>query len=88
MYPVLNDEPVIYQDIIWLWDAFLLLSGTRPMGFGGPTAIPLQEILAYSKIYAIEDHEELEEFTWTIRILDSEWLSEHYRRQDNKGKKK
>lgn len=78
----------MYQDVIWIWDAFLLLSGARPMGFGGPNAIPLQEILAYSKIHAIGDAEELEDFTWTIRMMDSEWLADHYRRQENKGKKK
>jgi hypothetical protein len=54
----------------------------------GPLPISLTEILAYASIHGIEG-DELEDFLWTIRILDAEWLSDFYRRQNsNKGKTK
>lgn len=65
-----------------------MLSGGRGASMGGPLSISFQEILAYSKIYGIEDGEELEDFTQTIRILDAEWLLDFYRRQDSKTKGK
>lgn len=87
-YPALK-EPQLYQDLVWIWEAFMMLSGGRGSGMGGPLPISLQEILAYGKIYAIEG-EELEDFAWIIRRMDSEWLNIFYKHQtkQNTGPKK
>jgi hypothetical protein len=82
------NEPEIYKDIQWIWEAFLMLSGGRNFGFGGPLAVSLQETLAYCEIYGIQQEEERQEFVFTIRMLDSEWLNDHYKRaKANKGAK-
>jgi hypothetical protein len=86
-YPVLK-EPDLYPDCVETWDAFMLLSGGRGNTMAGPLPISLTEILAYCQIHAIEG-EDLEDFLWTMRILDAEWLSDFYKRQpSNKGKTK
>jgi hypothetical protein len=52
----LEDEPEIYPDVLWLWDAFWLLHRSRPIGMTvGP--IPLTEIEAYIRLYQVQQVE-------------------------------
>jgi len=44
----------IPHSVIYLWQCFLYLSGSRQAGFSGPNKIPYTEIEAWSRLNGIQ----------------------------------
>lgn len=55
-----------------VWEAFVLLSPSRNVGWGAG-AIPLTEIRAYCEMFEIEA-EEREDLLYLLRAIDDEYL--------------
>ncbi|HWM89403.1 MAG TPA: hypothetical protein VN493_01405 [Thermoanaerobaculia bacterium] len=72
----------MYPDLVPVWEAFVLLSPSRNMGWGAG-AIPLTEVRAYCEMFEIEP-EEREDLLYLLRALDEEYLKS----TNEKGKQK
>jgi len=78
----LENRPELYPDLVPVWEAFVLLSPSRNMGWGAG-AIPLTEVRAYCEMFEIEP-EEREDLLYLLRALDEEYLKS----TNEKGKQK
>jgi hypothetical protein len=79
------ERPVLFDDLRDTIEMFFDLTGSRPINFGGPGAIPVSEIHAYFEMFGITDHLEKQLFLRRIRLLDETFLRYHQdkRQQDN-----
>lgn len=87
----LKDEPTLFPDLRWIWDAFVYLDKRRPPSFSTPAAIPPSEILAYCHLMSIYGIDEKEDLTRMVGVLDDTYLddyAEKKRAEDNKNKSK
>jgi hypothetical protein len=82
--PALKNKPVLYEDLLPIWDAFLQLNASRQGGFG-PAPILNSEILAWLDIVGYTDAEVRREFYELIRRVDSAWMH-HYAEQQEAEK--
>lgn len=78
----MENRPELYPDLVPVWEAFVLLSPSRSMGWGAG-AIPLSEIKAYCEMFDIEG-DDREELLILLRALDDEYLKS----TNEKGKSK
>ena len=69
----LEEKPVIYQDLILDYEAFIILNNSRLIGMT-EGSIPLSEIYAYMKIFEIFDYNQRKLFLKRIRFLDKVYL--------------
>ena len=67
------ERPVLIPWLEPYWEAFLVLSQTRPVGMG-VGAIPLSEIVAYLDLHQVEDPEERRDTLRYVQILDRAFL--------------
>jgi len=58
--------PILYEDLLPYWEAFVTLAPAR--GMSG--AIPLREILDYCELYGISDKQDFCEY---VRMIDREY---------------
>ena len=70
--PALENRPELYPDLVPVWEAFVLLSPSRNVGWGAG-AIPLSEVRAYCEMFEIPP-EDREELLYLLRALDEEYL--------------
>jgi hypothetical protein len=77
----LDNKPSLYDDLVLDYKAFIALNNSRPAGLS-PSSIPLTEILAYMRIFEINDYDQRLEFLKNIRILDAVYLN-FIKDQDN-----
>ncbi len=80
LVPELEAQPPLPDFLEWLLTAFDSLSATRPVGMA-PGAIPLSEMLAYCRLWDVED---AQEFVRIMIELDGEWLRDYDRRENKK----
>ena len=87
------ERPMLYEDLRDTVKMFHDLSGSRPVNFGGPGAIPISEIRAYFDMFGITSDAERQLFLRRIRILDGVFLRYHHDKnrkerdkRDKKGK--
>lgn len=73
--PALENRPELSRWTAPYFEAFLTLTDSRSIGFGGAGAIPLSEIKAYCDLYQIDDVDEIDRLITMIKALDSEFLS-------------
>lgn len=64
------------------YNAFNVLSSSRPSGMGGVGPIPLSEILAYFSIFEIHDPDDRVTYITMMQSLDSVYLSHINKRTD------
>lgn len=68
------------ERLIWLWETFIDLSGSRQLGASGPNPIAFSEMVAWGLLFA-------HEFTiWEVdalRSLDTAWLNAIAKGQKN-----
>jgi len=76
MADIIANRPVLSQWSLPWWEAFSLLSGSRPWTMGGPAAISLTEVEAYCRLKEIDDPDEVDELLYQVRRLDGIWLEE------------
>jgi len=60
--------------LLWIWQAFAILSRTRVVNQTGPQPITLQELDAYCSLEQITTEWERRELINLITVLDIEWL--------------
>ena len=70
---LIESEPDLPVNLLWIWKAFWTLHSSRPGGFG-PSAIPMTEIKAYCEMFFIDSFAERNLFTHCIQCMDAEWL--------------
>ena len=76
MADIMVNRPELSQWSLPWWEAFSLLSGSRPWTMGGPAPIPLTEIEAYCRLKGIADPYEVDDLLYLVRKLDGIWLAE------------
>lgn len=74
MPEALKNRPELNNWVMPCWNAFQLLTASRPLGMGGVGPIPLTEIEAYCRMYQVDDLDEREQLVTMIRALDSVYL--------------
>lgn len=75
-YPILASRPALWADLVWIWEAYAHLSGSRQMGFAGPQPISMGEVLAYADFRGIADPDEREELLNHVQKLDQIFLAD------------
>jgi len=78
----LNDRPELHPIHAELYDAFCILSASRPVGFGGVGHIPLAECACYATVIG---YERVADFIAIIRALDGEFVR-HQNEKANDGR--
>lgn len=85
-YPVLaaNAKPTIFDDLIWVWEGFGVLSSSRQMGMNGPQPLILSEIIFYLDYIGIDSRDEREEFLHLVQFLDRVYIAWHIAKSGKK----
>lgn len=73
--PAIENMPHLDEHLVFIWDAFWVLSSSRTAAFGSLMPIPITEIEAYTRLYRIIDFDEQDQFVSTIRAIDDGYLS-------------
>lgn len=76
---VIDERPELFDDLLDVWEGFVLLSPSRQSGMG-MGYIPLAEIKAYLELFGTYD---VERFVRLIRHVDREFVNEVGRRSKN-----
>lgn len=78
----MSQKPEIPQGYEWIWKAFLILNQTRQSGVAGPLPFAFHDLVSYTaSIYGrYFDEEDEEDFFYLIKVLDSAWLEEWFKR--------
>jgi hypothetical protein len=71
--PALEDRPVLYEDLLYVWQAFNELHTGRQSGFG-PAPFAPGDILAWMNIHGFTEVEERVELYELLLAMDSTWL--------------
>lgn len=72
----------MFTDLIDVRDAFVVLSPSRPFGFG-VGCIPLSEIESFIRLYEVED---IDRFLRLIRAMDTAYVEKINQRNERKNK--
>lgn len=81
----LQKRPVLFEDLIPVWNAFQSLSRHRPIfDMGLPGLIPLSELKVYMDMNGIEDGDHRAEFVELIGAMDDVYI-EHGLKKRKKG---
>ncbi|MBY0355192.1 MAG: hypothetical protein K2Q12_05625 [Rickettsiales bacterium] len=72
----------MFTDLIDVRDAFVVLSPSRPFGFG-VGCIPLSEIESFVRLYEVED---IDRFLRLIRAMDTAYVEKINQRNERKNK--
>lgn len=85
LFPILNSRPELYQDLLWIWEAFMILSTARQIGMSGPQPINMTDLNSYCEFEGIRHPEEREELRHHIQKLDLHFLADYRARNPSKG---
>lgn len=83
--PALENRPELDPGLEPYFEAFALLSPSRPIHLGGAGAIPVAEIAAYLDLEAIADPEERRAHLRLVRAMDEIYLAWAQRRAGGEG---
>ena len=81
----LSDEPELFPHLYWVWDAFGELNYRRGVSMAGPVPITMADIEAYARYRGINSQEERDRLLNYLRILDQEWMTNHYNEKKKRG---
>ena len=76
-YPILRSKPDIWNDLVWVWEAYAFLSSARQIGFSGPQPLTLSEMLAYADYRGINAVDEREELLVLVQHLDRVFMNDY-----------
>ncbi len=79
--PELDDRPVLHPVHLELWEAFSVLSSSRPVGFG-VGYIPLTEMVCYATVIG---YERVTDFVSIMRALDSVFVKHQNDKADGRS---
>lgn len=77
----LQDQPVLFIDCQWLWNAFSWLSQRRPYGANGPQPLSVHDLQAYAALKGIRRDDDVDQMLHIIGLMDDEWLADWYARE-------
>ncbi len=85
-FPILkaNAQPPLFKDLVWVWEAFTTLGGSRQIGFNGPLPISMGEVLAYAEFRGIQDPDEREDLLHYVQYLDRLWMEDYSSKRPKK----
>jgi hypothetical protein len=69
-FPILNSQPELFPDLLWIWEGFMFLTSSRQFGMASPQPILISEIVAYCELMGINDPDEREEFLHHVQKMD------------------
>lgn len=72
-HPVWKNRPILEEDSYHYYEAFQMLSGSRPVGFSGPMAIQLSEMESYCRLAMIPSIRRLD-FCRILMRIDNKFL--------------
>ena len=81
----LDSRPEVPDDLVWVWNAFWTLSGSRSAGFG-LNPIPISEILAYCDLLGHDSLENRYMLLRIVKLLDAHYLEKKYQGSQSPGK--
>ena len=85
----MEERPVLYRDLRQDYEAFHVLSSSRPVGMGGASPIPISQIESYMRIFGITELAEKKFFMQRIRLIDHLYLEwQTATRKSKEGPKK
>ena len=70
----LDSRPLLFQDVVYVYEAFFIVSAGRQYNESGPQPLLLTEILAYLNDRGIVEREERDEVLHYFRVLDAKYL--------------
>jgi hypothetical protein len=73
--PALNDMPVLYRDLQWVFEAFVFLDNFRSAGFSSPNPISFSDLKFLADEYELEQPDQRQLFFQRIRSLDKTYLT-------------
>lgn len=82
---ILTDEPELFEDVKWVWNAFQLLNDTRNYGFGGPVRVTMSDVAALLHMRGITDGDDIDFFLLVFPQMDTMWLDDHYKQAEKKA---
>ena len=68
---IIKDAPVLFDDLVFVWEGFTALALTRQQG----NPIQFAEIESWLNLNGIENFETRQEFAHLIRVMDSEYIT-------------
>jgi hypothetical protein len=77
----LEEEPELLPHLNWVWEGFQELNYRRGISMSGPVPITMCDIEAYARYRAIFNPYERDRFLTYLRVLDQEWMNNHYEDQ-------
>lgn len=78
---VKEEEPALYPDLFWVWEAFCYLSDRRQMGPNGPQPISVPEMVAFAELSGRTEQRYKEQLHKFIPPLDRIYLGDLYEKQ-------
>ncbi len=81
-----NTAPELMPEAVWLWRAFVTLSGQRWSGEHGPQPIPVSEIYAMGRIEDVSKAE-LRWLVEVVQTLDRIYLEDAYKKLQAEAEK-
>jgi hypothetical protein len=84
--PSWDNRPVIFEDLVPVWNAFWALSDARDVGWGA-NPIRASDVLAHLSLSNVSKDERGEWYA-LIRYLDALYLAEQQRRREKRDKTK
>lgn len=79
-----SEEDELHHSILWIWQAFAMLSRTRLVNEAGPQPITLSEISNYCFLEGIIDAAQRRDILYHVSILDIEWCKVTHERIANR----
>lgn len=83
---ILEEEPILFPDLLPYWNAFHILSSSRNSGLSIGT-IPLPAYESYFRIFGIDSLEERFNYIKFVGVLDSEFVSWQGEKNEQKRKR-
>lgn len=84
LFPILNSKPELFSELLWIWEAYSVLTQSRQLGMSSPQPIAIGEILAYAEFVDLRDTTEREELLHHVQFLDQVFLADFSARNTNK----
>lgn len=81
----LDEEPKLFSHLNWVWEAFGELNYRRGVSMSGPVPITMMDIEAYARFRGIASAIERDRLLHYLRVLDQEWMTNHYTEQKKRG---
>ena len=84
-FPILNSKPELFRDLVWIWEAYMVLSTSRQNGMSGPQPISITDIHSYMLIEGIYDRDDRELLLHHVQHMDNVFKADYIARNPQRG---